>query len=191
MLAARGSVDEVTALAAYAQTLVTSHQVEVLPGGVLSEGEGSHEAGTPFLLVSVPTVHAADCAEHDLREIARIPDAAWAQGWTALSTRGLQIRIFPDADADEARAYIERYQAREAKKRRDLEALVQELLNQGGAPDTDIIGSGNEDGRGYVRVRVLCVDAADRAEAALLEHGLQLPWKMAGKKALVTRVYPE
>jgi hypothetical protein len=191
VLAERVSADEATALAAYARTLVTSHQVKIVPGGVLKESNGEHEAGTSFLLVNVPTVHAADCAEHDLRSVARIPDAAWAQGWTELE-RGLQIRIFPDADADDARAYIERYQEREARKRRDLEAHVHELLDLSGAIDTDVISSGtSEDGRGYVSVRVRCVDAADRAEAALLGHGLQLPWKMAGKKALVTRVYPD
>jgi hypothetical protein len=186
-LAERNVTAELAALAGYVAAVADHNQIAVRAGGVLDEPRGGHAAGTAYVTVTVPTVAAAEVAAARLGAIARLDDSAWANSWRLIDGPALAIDIYPDVEAAEGRAFVEDKLAEWAARRPELEALVRAQLVD--APDVRIVGSGEEDGRGYVDIRVAAVDGADRAETALAAvTELNASWRGDGT-SLVTRVY--
>lgn len=181
-------VGELEALAAYVRAAADHPQVAVAAGGILDAERDGHAAGTLYVVVTVPTVDAAELAEHLLSEIARIDGATWQSGWRLIDGPALAIDIYPDADADQAHAFVTCEGAARDRRRPELGALVRDALVS--APDVGIADSGTDaDERGFVDIRVISADGADRAEHALAAVAeLATSWRLDGN-ALLTRVY--
>ncbi|MGH8983992.1 MAG: hypothetical protein ACRDY6_08990 [Acidimicrobiia bacterium] len=191
-VAERVGVLELEALAACVAAVADHNQINVTPGGILDEERDGHGPGTPYVTVSVPTVTAAEVAAERLAHIAGIDAKAWKNGWRLVAEDvALMVDVYPEVDDPDMRAFVDAKAAELARRRRDLEDYVRELLVR--APDIEIADSGDDDdGRGYVAIAVTSVDRADRAERALAnvaDVDIELPWR-AVERRLVTRVYP-